>query len=82
MQFNRVKSKCIIDNFVFRLIANNEYEKLKALADNGYLNINVTNRFRKTGRDLAVERCHLNIVQLIDRIERKQRKIKTKMNYK
>lgn len=81
VQLNKVKAKQAIDEFVFRLIANGEYEKLKSLADNGYLTINVTNRFRKTGRDLALERYHLNIVQLIDKIEYKQKRLRTKMNY-
>lgn len=73
--------KSAIDAFVFRLIASGEYEKLKSLYENGYISINVTNRFRKTGRDLAIERCHYNIVQLIDKIEERERRIKTKMGY-
>lgn len=81
VQLNKIQAKTAIDAFVFKLIANGEYQKLKDLADNGYLNINITNRFKKTGRDLAVERCHLNIVQLIDKIEEKQRRLRTKMNY-
>ena len=81
IQLNKVKAKAAIDDFVFRLIANGEYDKLKTLTDNGYLTINVMNRFKKTGRDLAIERYHLNIVQLIDKIEYKQRRLKTKMNY-
>ena len=81
MQLNKVQAKAAIDNFVFRLIANGEYQKLKQLTENGYTNLNITNQFRKTGRDLAIERSHLNIVKLIDKIEEKNRKIKTKMNY-
>jgi hypothetical protein len=78
---NKVKPKLAIDQFVFKLIANGDYAKLKSLADQGYLNINVTNQFRKTSRDLAIERNHWIIVKLIDEIEESQRRLKTKMNY-
>ena len=78
---NKVKPKLAIDNFVLAQVARGEYQKLKALSENGYLNINVTNQFRKTSRDLAIERNHHNIVQLIDDIEESQRRLKTKMNY-
>lgn len=81
VQFNKVQAKSAIDSFVFHLIACGDYKKLRDLYENGYISINVTNRFRKTGRDLAIERCHFNIVQLIDKIEERQRRIKTKMNY-
>ena len=66
---------------MFKLIANGEYEKLKSLVESGYITINVTNRFRKTSRDLAIERNQVAIVKLIDKIDENQRKIKTKMNY-
>ncbi|RNA15716.1 hypothetical protein BpHYR1_021758 [Brachionus plicatilis] len=81
IQTNKIQAKLAIDNFVFKLIANGEYDKLKCLTDKGYININVTNQFKKTGRDLAMERSHVNIVQLIDKIEEKQRRLRTKMNY-
>ena len=58
-----------------------DYAKLKYISDNGYISINITNRFGKSGRNLAVERCKPNIVKLIDNIEEKQRKLRTKMNY-
>lgn len=72
----------MVDEFIFKLIANGEYEKLKSLVDSGYISINVMNRFRKTSRDLAIERNQVAIVQLIDKIEEQQRKLRTKMNYK
>jgi hypothetical protein len=78
---NKVKAKLAIDQFVFKLIGTGDYNKLKTLTDNGYLNINVTNQFRKTTRDLAVERNHWDIVKLIDQIGESQRRLKTKMNY-
>lgn len=81
VQMNKIQAKLAIDNFVFKLIANGDYNKLKNLTDNGYVNINITNQFKKTGRDLAVERSHIQIVQLIDKIEEKQRRLRTKMNY-
>jgi len=81
VQLNKVQAKSAIDNYVFRLIADGQYEKLKHLTESGYTNLNITNQFRKTGRDLAIERSHMNIVKLIDKIEEKNRKIKTKMNY-
>ena len=81
VQLNKVQAKSAIDNYVFRLIADGQYEKLKQLTESGYTNLNITNQFRKTGRDLAIERSHVNIVKLIDKIEEKNRKIKTKMNY-
>ncbi len=81
VQLNKVQAKSAIDAYVFRLIADGQYEKLKKLTESGYTNLNITNQFRKTGRDLAIERSHVNIVKLIDKIEEKNRKIKTKMNY-
>lgn len=81
IQLNKVQAKLCLDEFIFHLIAMGDYGKLKYISDNGYCSINVTNRFGKNGRTLAVERCHPNIVKLIDKIEEKQRKLRTKMNY-
>ena len=81
IQLNKVQAKLALDEFIFFLIAMGDFEKLKYISDNGYVSINVTNRFGKSGRELAVERCHPNIVKLIDKIELKQRKLHTKMNY-
>ena len=81
MQLNKVYAKAAIDNYVFKLIARGDYKRLRSLTDHGYYNINVKNKFGKTGRDLAIERCHLNIIKLIDKIELKQKRIRTKMNY-
>ena len=81
IQLNKVKAKAALDEYIFVLIASGDYDKLKYISDNGYMSINVTNRFGKTGKDLAFERCRPNIVKLIDVIEEKQRKLKTKMNY-
>ncbi len=78
---NKVQAKLALDEYIFYLIAMGDYDKLKYISDNGYVGINVTNRFGKCGRDLAVERCHPNIVKLIDKIELRQRKLRTKMNY-
>ena len=78
---NKVRAKSVIDQFIFKLIADGQYDKLKEFVESGYISINVTNRFRKTGRDLAIERNQPAIVQLIDKIEDHQRKLRTKMNY-
>jgi hypothetical protein len=77
----KVKAKLAIDRFIFHLTASGDYERLKYFAENGYLSINVINSFGKSCRDLAIERYHMNIVKLIDRIEMQQKKIKRKMNY-
>lgn len=75
IQFSKVKAKLIIDEHVCKLIANGEYEKLKTLSEQGYKHFNIKNRLRKQGREIAVERYHRNIVQLIDNIEDHERKL-------
>ena len=70
----RVKAKLIIDEHVIKLIANGEYEKLKTLSELGYRHFNIKNRLRKEGRQIAVERYHKNIVQLIDEIEEHEKR--------
>ena len=78
---NKVLAKLALDEYIFFLIAMGDYAKLKDMSDRGYSSLNVTNRFGKCGKDLAIERCQPNIVKLIDKIEEKERKLRTKMNY-
>lgn len=81
VNLNKVKAKSVIDEFIFKLIANGECDKLKSLSESGYISINVMNRFRKTARDFAIERNQNAIVQLIDKLDEQQRRLRTKMNY-
>ena len=81
VQFSRVKAKLAIDEYICKLIANGDYEKIKYLNDNGYKHFNIKNRLKKQGRQIAVERYHKNIVSLIDKIEEHEAKLWIKMNY-
>jgi hypothetical protein len=81
VQFSRVKAKLVIDEFVCKLIASGDYEKLKFLSDNGYKHLNIKNRLKKHGRQIAVERYHKNIIDLIDYIEETENRLWIKMNY-
>ncbi|UJR25832.1 hypothetical protein I4U23_007182 [Adineta vaga] len=78
---NRVQAKTELDAYIVRLISEGNYKRLKWLVDHGYKYINVHVSHQRNGRQLAEERYHNKIVQLIDDIANEEIKARKKMNY-
>ncbi|KAI3385743.1 hypothetical protein SNEBB_011242 [Seison nebaliae] len=78
---NRVKMKQIIDDYIIKLVSEGKLGKLEYLAANGYKQLNVKSKLRRTSRDLAVERNQPKIVKLLDTLAMEEEVNKTKMNY-
>jgi ankyrin repeat protein len=78
---NRVQAKEELDKYIIRLIKLGDCKRLERLVKHGYTDINVKKRRNRTARQLAHERYEVDIVLLMDSVEKQEKQARVKMNY-